>query len=146
MSQLLWVRLSKNATEPRRAHGGDAGYDLCAAHKAVVPARGKCIVKTDLALQPPEGHYGRIAPRSGLAWKSSIDVGGGVIDRGYQGNVGIILFNHSDVDFHVEQDDKIAQYICEKISLPEVREVQSVTDFNQIDARGGGGFGSTTRP
>lgn len=45
------------------------------------------------------GTYGRLAPRSGLAWKNSIDVGAGVIDADYRGNVGIILFNHSDTDF-----------------------------------------------
>ena len=40
------------------------------------------------------------APRSGLAWKNFIDTGAGVIDADYRGNVGVILFNHSDDDFH----------------------------------------------
>lgn len=65
----------------------------------MVPARGKEIVKTDIAIKVPPGTYGRVAPRSGLAWKNFIDTGAGVIDEDYRGNVGVILFNHSDVDF-----------------------------------------------
>ena len=53
---------------------------------------------TDLAIALPEGTYGRVAPRSGLAWKKHIDVGAGVIDRDYRGNVGVVLFNHSSED------------------------------------------------
>ena len=54
----------------------------------MIPARGKGLVKTDLSVAIPEDCYGRIAPRSGLAWKSFIDVGAGVIDADYRGNVG----------------------------------------------------------
>jgi len=50
-----------------------------------VPARGKFIVPPALAVALPEGCYGRIAPRSGLAWKSHIDVAAGVVDRDYRG-------------------------------------------------------------
>lgn len=65
----------------------------------MVPARGKCIVKTGLAIKTPSGTYGRVAPRSGLAAKHGIDTGAGVIDEDYRGEVGVILFNHSDADF-----------------------------------------------
>lgn len=69
------------------------------AHDYVVPARGKELIKTDIAICVPHGTYGRVAPRSGLAWKNFIDTGAGVIDEDYRGNVGVILFNHSDQDF-----------------------------------------------
>lgn len=52
-----------------------------------------------MALALPEGTYGRIAPRSGLAVKSGIGVGGGVIDADYRGPIGVLLFNHSDEAF-----------------------------------------------
>jgi dUTP pyrophosphatase len=87
----------------------------------------------------PHGHYGRVAPRSGLAWKKSIDVGAGVIDEDYRGNVGVILFNFGDEDFVIKQGDRVAQLILEKISTPEVEEVDELPETS----RGDGGFGST---
>lgn len=69
------------------------------AEDTVVPARGKAVVKTDIAIRVPKGTYGRVAPRSGLAVKNFIDTGAGVVDEDYRGNVGVVLFNHSDVDF-----------------------------------------------
>ena len=62
--------------------------------------------------------------RSGLAWKYHIDVGAGVIDRDYRGNVGVVLFNFSQVDFDVHHGDRIAQLIIERISIPELEEVE----------------------
>ena len=53
----------------------------------VIPAHGKCLVKTGLAISMPPGCYGRIAPRSGLAIKKFIDVGAGVIDSDYRGKI-----------------------------------------------------------
>lgn len=82
---------------------------------------------------------GYVAPRSGLAWKHSIDVGAGVIDADYRGPVGVILFNHSDADFEVKVGDRIAQLIIEQIITPNVIEVD---DLDSTE-RGAGGFGST---
>ncbi len=65
----------------------------------MIPARGKGVVKTDLSIACPPGTYARVAPRSGLAVKNFIDTGAGVVDEDYRGNVGVVLFNHSDVDF-----------------------------------------------
>jgi dUTP pyrophosphatase len=69
------------------------------AKNMVIPAKGKAIVPTDIAIAVPSGTYGRVAPRSGLAHKHFLDVGAGVIDEDYRGNVGIIMFNFSDKDF-----------------------------------------------
>ena len=116
-----------------------AGYDLSSATDTKVPARGKALIPTDLSIAIPEGTYGRVAPRSGLAWKHSIDVGAGVIDADYRGPLGVILFNHSDVDFEVKVGDRIAQLIIEKIMTPDVLEVDDLDSTT----RGAGGFGST---
>ena len=64
------------------------GYDLCSAYDTIVPARGKCLVKTDLSIAIPLNTYARIAPRSGLAVKNFIDTGAGVVDYDYRGPVG----------------------------------------------------------
>ncbi|KAJ6687262.1 DEOXYURIDINE 5'-TRIPHOSPHATE NUCLEOTIDOHYDROLASE [Salix purpurea] len=142
---------------------------LCSASAAKVPARGKALVPTDLSIAIPEGTYARIgksqpsyfnviyarfayglilflklgfvdlAPRSGLAWKHSIDVGAGVIDADYRGPVGVILFNHSDLDFEVKVGDRIAQLILQKIETGNAVKVEDL----DATVRGAGGFGST---
>ncbi|KAI4307747.1 hypothetical protein L6164_030899 [Bauhinia variegata] len=140
LAPLLKVKkLSEKAVLPSRASALSAGHDLSSAVETVVPARGKALVPTDLSISIPEGTYARIAPRSGLAWKHSIDVGAGVIDADYRGPVGVILFNYSDADFDVKVGDRIAQLIIERIMTPEVVEVEDLDSTG----RGEGGFGST---
>lgn len=132
-------RLSENAFLPTRGSKQAAGYDLYSAYDCSVPARGKNLVKTDISIAFPQGYYARVAPRSGLAWKNSIDVGAGVIDVDYRGPVGVILFNHSDEEFKITRGDRIAQLILERISTPDVVEVD---DLDETE-RNAGGFGST---
>lgn len=139
-SPLLKVKkLSDKAVLPSRGSALAAGYDLSSAAEAIVPARGKALVPTDLSIAIPEGTYARVAPRSGLALKHSIDVGAGVIDADYRGPVGVVLFNHSDVDFAVKPGDRIAQMIIQVVVTPEVAEVEDL----DATVRGEGGFGST---
>ncbi|KAI4998708.1 hypothetical protein ZWY2020_054050 [Hordeum vulgare] len=132
-------KLSDKAVLPSRGSALAAGYDLSSAVETVVPARGKALVATDLSIAVPEGTYARIAPRSGLALKHSIDVGAGVIDADYRGPVGVVLFNHSEADFAVKPGDRIAQMIVQVIAAPQVAEVEDL----DATVRGEGGFGST---
>ncbi|XP_059145974.1 deoxyuridine 5'-triphosphate nucleotidohydrolase-like [Physella acuta] len=136
---LDFAKLTSNATTPTKGSSLAAGYDLYSAYDYTVPARGKEIVKTDIQIALPEGCYGRVAPRSGLAAKNFIDVGAGVIDQDYRGNVGVVLFNFSDTDFIVKKGDRVAQLICEKIYMPVLRELPTLDNTD----RGSGGFGST---
>ncbi|XP_046979176.1 deoxyuridine 5'-triphosphate nucleotidohydrolase-like [Schistocerca americana] len=136
---LRFVKLTENAFAPSKESSTAAGYDLKSAYDIVIPPRGKELVKTDIKIQLPKGCYGRIAPRSGLALKHHIDVGAGVVDEDYRGNVGVVLFNHSDKPFNVQRGDRIAQLICEQIFYPDLEEVQELEDTD----RGSGGFGST---
>lgn len=92
-------KLSENAILPVRASSKAAGYDLFSAEDKVIEPLGKALIKTDISIAIPPKHYGRIAPRSSLAWKNHIDVGAGVIDEDYRGPVGIVLFNHSKEEF-----------------------------------------------
>lgn len=87
------------------------------AQNTVIPAHGRALVDTDISIAVPAGTYGRIAPRSGLAVKNFIDVGAGVIDADYRGQVKILLFNHADVDFEVKEGDRVAQLILERVSF-----------------------------
>lgn len=138
-SKLLIKRLSEYATLPSKGSKLSAGYDLYSAYDYVIKAKGKEMIKTDLQMALPAGCYGRVAPRSGLAWKNFIDVGAGVIDEDYRGPINVILFNFSDQDFEIKRGDRIAQLICEKIEQTEVCETSDLDDTE----RGSNGFGST---
>ena len=87
----------------------------------MIPSKGKGVVQTGLAISLPKGVYACIAPRSGLAVKKFIGVGAGVIDSDYRGEIRIVLFNHSAMDFPVQVGDRIAQLILEKIKTPDVQ-------------------------
>jgi dUTP pyrophosphatase len=137
---LKFKKLTEFAQVPEKGSARAAGYDLKSAYDVVIGAGDKGIVKTDLQIQLPEGCYGRVAPRSGLAAKHHIDVGAGVIDEDYRGNVGVVLFNHGKEPFKVQRGDRIAQLICEKILYPELEEVSEALDTTE---RGTAGFGST---
>ncbi|KAI1436741.1 deoxyuridine 5'-triphosphate nucleotidohydrolase [Xylaria sp. CBS 124048] len=136
---LLIKKLSEKARLPTRGSAFSAGYDMYSSQATTVPARGKALVDTDIALAVPAGTYGRIAPRSGLALKHSIQTGAGVIDADYRGQVKILLFNHGDADFVIAEGDRIAQLVIERIYTPEVVEVAEL----DASVRGAGGFGST---
>jgi len=136
---LLVKKLSPDATIPTRGSAFAAGYDLYASKSTTIPARGKVLVSTDLSIATPEGTYGRVAPRSGLASKNFIDTGAGVIDADYRGEVKVLLFNHAEADFEVKKGDRIAQLVLERIYTPEVLEVAEL----EASVRGAGGFGST---
>lgn len=127
------VKLSDNAIIPTKQTAMSAGYDLYSAYDYIIPAQGKNVIKTDLQICVPYGTYGRIAPRSSLAWHNYIHVGAGVIDYDYRGNVFVVLFNHSDKEFIVKAGERIAQLICEKIVYPNIQEVTSlnITERNQ---------------
>nr|XP_021393169.1 deoxyuridine 5'-triphosphate nucleotidohydrolase, mitochondrial isoform X1 [Lonchura striata domestica] len=138
-ARLRFTKLSENAFAPSRGSARAAGYDLYSAYDCVIPPMEKAVVKTDIQIALPSGCYGRVAPRSGLAAKHFIDVGAGVIDEDYRGNVGVVLFNFGKETFEVKKGDRIAQLICERIYYPELEEVEALDDTE----RGEGGFGST---
>ncbi|GAA6029566.1 hypothetical protein JCM8097_000941 [Rhodosporidiobolus ruineniae] len=138
-SSFLVQRLSESAKLPHRGSALAAGYDLSSAEDKVIPAQGKALISTGLAIAVPEGTYGRVAPRSGLASKHMIDTGAGVIDADYRGEVKVLLFNHAKEDFQINTGDRIAQLILERIATPDVQEVESLSET----VRGAGGFGST---
>ncbi|PWN51790.1 putative dUTP pyrophosphatase [Violaceomyces palustris] len=124
---------------PTRGSASAAGYDLYASERVTIEKGKRKVVQTGISLAIPEGCYGRVAPRSGLASKHGIDVGAGVIDSDYRGLLGVLLFNFGESDFAINEGDRIAQLVIERIATPEVEEVDSLDET----VRGAGGFGST---
>ena len=133
-------KLSYDAILPTRGSDGSVGYDLYSIEDAIVPCQaGNALVKTGIAVRIPDGCYGRVAPRSGLAAKHCIDVGAGVIDPDYTGEVKVVLFNRGFDNFEIKKGDRIAQLILERCEPPHIKEIGLLEET----LRGSDGFGST---
>lgn len=128
-----------DATLPMRATGESAGYDLFASRETTILAGGQDLVSTGISIEIPEGYYGQVKPRSGLALKKGVTTDAGVIDRDYRGEVGVILVNRGKKEFTAKKGERVAQLVLIKNATPEV---QQVNELNET-ARGTGGFGST---
>lgn len=133
-------KLCPHGKIPSRGSMGAAGYDLYAATEVVVKAFGRGLVGTGIAVSLPVGVYGRVASRSGLSLKYGLEVGGGVIDRDYTGEIGVIVYNHGDYDYTVRVGDRVAQLVLERCAHFVVTEVDELYAASE---RGGEGFGST---
>jgi dUTP pyrophosphatase len=132
-------KLTNNAILPTRGSSGAVGYDIYSTDNVTIPPTHRALVGTGIAILLPEGVYGRVAPRSGLAVKHGIQVGAGVIDPDYTGEVKVVLFNHGDREFVIKEGDRIAQLVLERCDTPEVWEIGNLEET----LRGSGGFGST---
>lgn len=140
MTKLKFKRLSENAILPTRANPSDAGLDLHSGESVLVLSTGSRVaITTGLAVAIPEGHYGRIAPRSGVAVKYGIDVLAGVVDSSYRGPLKVVLINHGAEEVLIHRGDRIAQLIIEKIITPEAEWADELDETE----RGAGGFGSS---
>ena len=125
---LKFKRLGEESRRPTKGSIDSAGYDLYSAEQTEVLPWKRKVIGTQIAIKVPKGTYGRIAPRSGLAAKHGIDIRAGVIDANYQGEVKILLINHSDVKFDIKKGDRIVQLVLEKISLTELNEVSELEE------------------
>lgn len=133
------VVLGPKAKMPTQGTPGSAGFDLSSADDSFIlkPEEIK-IVSTQLKMSIPNGWYGRICPRSGLALKNGIDVLAGVIDSDYTGDIGVILINLGKKDVVINQFDKIAQIIFQKYEKVNFKQALLLSPTQR-----NGGFGST---
>lgn len=138
---LKFKRIHPDAVLPAYAHPSDAGMDIRSVADVTVPARGRALVPTGLVVLLPPLYEAQVRPRSGLALKHGITVLNtpGTIDSGYRGEIGVILFNSSDVDFQVKKGDRVAQVVIAPVTQPVIEEAQEIDETD----RGAGGFGST---
>ena len=117
-----------NAKLPQRAHEGDAGYDLYCLEEVTIEPFKRMLIKTGVKVAIPINHYGRIAPRSGLALKYGIDVMAGVIDSSYRGEIGIVLVNLSDDAVVFDEGERVAQLIiegCQPVEWLKTKDLDS---------------------
>ncbi len=132
-------RLDPRATLPARGSVLSAGLDICSIEDTVIEPGERALVPTGLAVAIPEGYYGRVAPRSGLATKHGLDVLAGVIDADYRGEIRCLLLNTGEEPIQLPAQSKICQLIIEKIITPAAVWANEISETD----RGSGGFGST---
>ena len=136
---LKFVKLSENATTPTKANESDAGFDLYAIEDLEIGPHNQKLVKTGISMAIPKGYVGLIWPRSGMAYKYGIDVFAGVIDSGYRGDIGVILYNSKLDHYKVKAGDRVAQLLLQKVENFELVEVSNLNNTDRSEA----GFGST---
>ena len=143
MVKVLVKKLNSLAKLPSYKTNGASGMDLMACiEKPISLEPGKsCLIPTGLSVAFSEKYEIQIRPRSGLAAKNSISVLNtpGTIDSDYRGELKIILFNHSNENFIIKNNDRVAQMVLTPIVKMELEEINELPNSN----RGERGFGST---
>ena len=143
MAKVLIKRLSSKVELPKYKTQGSSGLDLMAFIEKSIKLNPKesVLVPTGISVAIAEDLEIQIRPRSGLAAKSNISVLNtpGTIDSDYRGEIKVILFNHGNNEFIINNKDRIAQMILAPIIKAEFEEVDELPDT----IRGEGGFGST---
>jgi len=143
MVKVLVKKLNSKVTLPSYKTEGSSGMDLIAfVDKPIeIKPKNSALIPTGLSIAIPEDCEVQIRPRSGLAAKSNISVLNtpGTIDSDYRGELKVILFNHGNKEFVVNNNERIAQMVLTPILKVDFEEVDSLP----VTVRGAGGFGST---
>ena len=143
MVKIFIKKLKPSVQMPSYKTNGASGMDLMAfIDKPIKLKPGKsCLVPTGLSVAFSKEYEIQIRPRSGLAAKNNITVLNtpGTIDSDYRGELKIILFNHGNENFIINNNDRIAQMVLTPIVKMELEEINELPET----IRGKGGFGST---
>ena len=143
MVRVLIKKLDPKVTLPSYKTKGASGMDLMAfvKEKIVIKPQTSALIPTGLSVAFSEDYEIQIRPRSGLAAKNNISVLNtpGTIDSDYRGELKIIIFNHSNHDFIVNNGDRVAQMVLTPVAKMELEEANELPKT----LRGEGGFGST---
>ena len=143
MVKVLIKKLDQEAEIPSYKTEGASGMDLMAFidQPIKLAPKSSCLVPTGLSVAFSKDYEIQIRPRSGLAAKNNISVLNtpGTIDSDYRGEIKIILFNHGNKNFFINNKDRVAQMILIPVHKMDLEEVDNLPDT----LRGEGGFGST---
>lgn len=136
------VKLNQNASMPKYGSEWAAGLDITSTIDVAVLPRSRMLIPTGISVSwDNPDYYLRVAPRSGLSVKNNIDIGAGVIDFDYRGEIFVCFINNHNHDaYNIKAGDRIAQLIPTRterfVAISEVME-------HTKTERGSGGFGST---
>jgi dUTP pyrophosphatase len=138
MDTLKYFRIDPDGPGLTKVHSMDIAYDVHASETVALLPGEVYKIRTNIKIIVPEGTYGRLAERSGLASRG-ISLGGGVIDPNYTGEIMCLI--SSIKEYTINRNDKIAQLILEKARICPLEEIFSPPEA--VDERGDQGFGST---
>ena len=143
MVKVLIKKLSSQVELPSYKTSGASGMDLMAFIKSsvIIKPKTSCLIPTGLSMAFSENYEIQIRPRSGLAAKNNISVLNtpGTIDSDYRGEIKVIIYNHGNEDFLINNKDRIAQMILTPVIKMELTEAKELPKT----IRGEGSFGST---
>ena len=143
MTKVLIKKLDPSVELPAYKTNGASGMDLMAFIKEPINLKPHTsfLIPTGISVAFPSEFEIQIRPRSGLAAKNNISVLNtpGTIDSDYRGEIKVILYNHGDSDFLINNKDRIAQMILTPIIKMKLKETNDLPET----VRGEGGFGST---
>ena len=143
MVKVLIKKLKTKVKLPLYKTKGASGIDLmaCLDNSIELKPGESCLVPTGLSIAFPEKYEIQIRPRSGLAAKNNIGVlnSPGTIDSDYRGEIKIILFNHGNENFIINDNDRVAQMVLTPVIKMDLEETNDLPET----IRGDGGFGST---
>ena len=143
MVKILIKKLNSKVILPKYKTDGSSGMDLMAFLNkpiSILPQKSE-LIPTGLSIAIPNNTELQIRPRSGLAAKNNISVLNtpGTVDSDYRGEIKVILYNHGNKEFIVNNEDRIAQMVLMPIIKASFEEVENLPET----IRGEGGFGST---
>ena len=143
MTKVLIKKLNAEVELPAYKTKGASGMDLMAFIKEPVTLKPQrsCLIPTGISVAFQDDYEIQIRPRSGLAAKNSISVLNtpGTIDSDYRGEIKVILYNHGNSDFLINNKDRIAQMVLTPVIKMNLEETDNLPET----IRGEGGFGST---
>jgi dUTP pyrophosphatase len=138
---IFFKKINEAAKEPTSSEG-NAGYDLYSCEDNCIQPQTRELIKTGIKLVIPNGYYGHISDRSGMAFKYGAHCLGKIIDSNYRGEIGVILLNtDKDKEIIIKKGDRIAQIIFKKYEEVQFSQISDLPDSNRNE----NGFGSSGR-
>lgn len=141
---VYFTKISDTAIMPMKANESDAGYDLYCANSEglILHPMDRRLIDTGLVIALAKGHVGIIHSRSGIAYRNGLIALTGVIDEGYRGVLGVLLFNLGNDTLKINPGDRVAQLLVMPVASPTWVQVASPGELPVSD-RGTRGFGSS---
>lgn len=135
----LQMKVLNDGKLPTKAHPNDAGFD-CYSNDMVIIQPGDCkTVPLGFAVKIPDGYFGQLSGRSGLAFKYGLLVHLGIIDSNYTGEVKALVYNTHHLPYIIKRLERVAQLVIQPVPDCEVEEVDKLPETERNE----NGFGST---